>query len=164
MAGVPHPEPLSCASYSAVELSLDNDRVILLEQRELPTVERYLSLADCAEVVAAITDMVVRGAPAIGITAAYGMVVAAAKAPREPSDFSSHMTAAAAGLKASRPPAVNLPSMPCCSWRSVTFARALKIASSCSQIGRAASIEMTLRLVVEWAPTGPSGFRMVREY
>ena len=108
MAGVPHPEPLSCASYSAVELSLDNDRVILLEQRELPTVERYLSLADCAEVVAAITDMVVRGAPAIGITAAYGMVVAAAKAPREPSDFSSHMTAAAAGLKASRPTAVNL--------------------------------------------------------
>ena len=64
---LPHPEPLSGESYSAVELSPDGARVILLEQRELPEREHYHELATLEEVADAITSMVVRGAPAIGV-------------------------------------------------------------------------------------------------
>ncbi|MGI9263849.1 MAG: S-methyl-5-thioribose-1-phosphate isomerase [Gammaproteobacteria bacterium] len=49
---------------------------VLLDQRKLPGEETYLTLGSSTEVAAAITDMVVRGAPAIGIAAAYGAVLA----------------------------------------------------------------------------------------
>jgi methylthioribose-1-phosphate isomerase len=49
----------------------------LLDQRRLPTRQEYLDLQEPAAVASAIHDMVVRGAPAIGITAAYGLVLAA---------------------------------------------------------------------------------------
>ena len=49
--------------------------VVLLDQRRLPTREEYLNCVDCESVATAITEMVVRGAPAIGITAAYGVVL-----------------------------------------------------------------------------------------
>lgn len=49
----------------------------LLDQRLLPRVEKWNSYSNPAEVAAAIKDMVVRGAPAIGVTAAYGMVLGA---------------------------------------------------------------------------------------
>lgn len=102
---LPHPEPLSGESYSAVELSPDGTRVILLEQRELPEREHYHELSTLEEVADAITSMVVRGAPAIGITAAYGMVLAAA-APAG-SVFEA-LEDAAVRLKGTRPTAVNL--------------------------------------------------------
>jgi len=54
------------------------DSLHLLDQRVLPHEESYLVLRDSAAVADAIRDMVVRGAPAIGITAAYGVVLAAA--------------------------------------------------------------------------------------
>ena len=78
----PHPRPLSGASYSAVELSPSNDIVWMLEQRLLPRVERYERLTRVEEVAEGIRAMVVRGAPAIGISAAYGMVLAARACPR----------------------------------------------------------------------------------
>jgi methylthioribose-1-phosphate isomerase len=49
----------------------------LLDQRRLPESEEFMVLQDCNAVAAAIRDMVVRGAPAIGITAAYAAVIAA---------------------------------------------------------------------------------------
>lgn len=49
----------------------------LLDQRRLPQEELWLPLMGVQEVANAITDMVVRGAPAIGVTAAYGVVLAA---------------------------------------------------------------------------------------
>jgi len=49
----------------------------LLDQRKLPHEESWLVLRDCASVADAIRDMVVRGAPAIGISAAYAVVLAA---------------------------------------------------------------------------------------
>ena len=49
--------------------------VVLLDQRRLPTREEYLNCGDYESVATAITEMVVRGAPAIGITAAYGVVL-----------------------------------------------------------------------------------------
>ncbi|AIR89949.1 S-methyl-5-thioribose-1-phosphate isomerase [Pseudomonas cremoricolorata] len=48
----------------------------LLDQRLLPGVEHWLICSDVAAVAAAIRDMAVRGAPAIGISAAYGVVLA----------------------------------------------------------------------------------------
>lgn len=53
------------------------DRLALLDQRLLPAEERYLEMENAGDVARAIRDMVVRGAPAIGITAAYGVVLAA---------------------------------------------------------------------------------------
>jgi methylthioribose-1-phosphate isomerase len=55
----------------------DGGMLCLLDQRELPQQEVYRNLSDVNNVAQAIRDMVVRGAPAIGITAAYGVVIAA---------------------------------------------------------------------------------------
>ena len=52
-------------------------KVRLLDQRQLPHETEYLEFNDVKSLTQAITDMVVRGAPAIGITAAYGVVLAA---------------------------------------------------------------------------------------
>jgi methylthioribose-1-phosphate isomerase len=100
---------LSGARYSAVELSAEADRVFLLEQRELPARERYVTFTDPAGVAEGIRAMIVRGAPAIGITAAYGMVLAARAARGEGAEgYLAAMRAAGAVLNASRPTAVNL--------------------------------------------------------
>ena len=100
---------LSGTSYSAAELSHDNERVFLLEQRELPVHETYRTYTSASAVADAIQTMVVRGAPAIGITAAYGMVLAARDArSRDAGGYVEAMRAAGAVLNASRPTAVNL--------------------------------------------------------
>ncbi len=81
----------------------------LLDQRRLPQEETYLELRTAAATAQAIADMVVRGAPAIGITAAYG--VALAVRARLASDGTAWRSAVAedlAVLAASRPTAVNL--------------------------------------------------------
>lgn len=72
----------------------------LLDQRKLPDTVDYVTCRRAAEVAAAIRDMVVRGAPAIGCAAAFGMALEA----RAGGD----LDAAAALLAASRPTAVNL--------------------------------------------------------
>lgn len=101
MNALPHPAPLSGESYSAVELSPANDAVIMLDQRLLPEREHYLVLNTVEQVAEAIRSMVVRGAPAIGISAAYGMVLAAGRQARP-------LEQAAALLERARPTAVNL--------------------------------------------------------
>jgi methylthioribose-1-phosphate isomerase len=105
MAALPHPEPLSGESYSAVELSLDGERVIMLEQRDLPEREHYYELVSVEEVAEAIRAMIVRGAPAIGISAAYGLVLAASGPA---ATVHEALERAGAALKATRPTAVNL--------------------------------------------------------
>jgi methylthioribose-1-phosphate isomerase len=100
---------LSGASYSAAELAPDGDRVWLLEQRELPGREVYVELSTAAGVAEAIRSMVVRGAPAIGIAAAYGMVLAASEALSEDEQgYREAMRRAASVLASARPTAVNL--------------------------------------------------------
>ncbi|XYI00397.1 S-methyl-5-thioribose-1-phosphate isomerase [Sorangium sp. So ce1128] len=102
-------EALSGADYSAVELAQGDDRVFLLEQRELPERERYVTATDAAGVAEAIRSMVVRGAPAIGIAAAYGMALAARAARGEgASGYVATMRAAGEHLASARPTAVNL--------------------------------------------------------
>ena len=74
---LPLDAPLSGTTYSAMELAPENDRVWMLEQRAIPEEERYHEMTTVREVADGIRDMVVRGAPAIGISAAYGMTLAA---------------------------------------------------------------------------------------
>ena len=80
----------------------------LIDQRALPVEERYVQCTDWCEVATAIKDMVVRGAPAIGITAAYGLVLAAIEAASSQADLIEALDRAARGLAKTRPTAVNL--------------------------------------------------------
>lgn len=82
--------------------------VVLIDQRKLPLHEEYLTLADHRAVAAAIRDMAVRGAPAIGVTAAYGLAVALHATRAEGAALAEEFEAAAALLAATRPTAVNL--------------------------------------------------------
>jgi methylthioribose-1-phosphate isomerase len=103
----PHPEPIGGSLYSAVEL-MPGFRVVVLDQRRLPQHERYEFLSRVDEVAEAIRGMLVRGAPAIGICAAYGVVVAANHARGDAASFREAMQAADGVLRAARPTAVNL--------------------------------------------------------
>jgi len=76
------------------------DAVVILDQRRLPDEEVELRLGSAAEVAEAIREMAIRGAPAIGVAAAYGYALAAARG--------EDLDAAYDGLLASRPTAVNL--------------------------------------------------------
>jgi methylthioribose-1-phosphate isomerase len=81
----------------------------LLDQRKLPFEVTYNDYEDFREVADAIRVMVVRGAPAIGITAAYGMVLAAQQSTaRDAAGLRADLKAAADVLRKSRPTAVNL--------------------------------------------------------
>ena len=84
------------------------DVLRLLDQRLLPHKETYLDLCSAEETARAITDMVVRGAPVIGITAAYGVILAARQRIAEGGDWRSALQKDMDLLAASRPTAVNL--------------------------------------------------------
>jgi methylthioribose-1-phosphate isomerase len=84
-----------------VRLEEDGPAVVLLDQRRLPDEVVEVRCSTAAEVADAIRKMVVRGAPAIGIAAAYGLALAALRG--------DDPAAAEAMLAASRPTAVNLP-------------------------------------------------------
>lgn len=62
-------------SVRTVALNEQKDALIILDQTALPTHETYLSLRTCDEIADAISKLKVRGAPAIGIAAAYGLYV-----------------------------------------------------------------------------------------
>ncbi|HEY8848556.1 MAG TPA: S-methyl-5-thioribose-1-phosphate isomerase, partial [Thermoanaerobaculia bacterium] len=76
------------------------DALELLDQRQLPREEVYVTCRSASEVATAIRDMVVRGAPAIGVAAAFGMALAAKNG--------DDVRGAAKELRAARPTAVNL--------------------------------------------------------
>ncbi len=81
-----------------------DDAVVMIDQRILPHEERYNEYRDVREVADAIRDMVVRGAPAIGVAAAFGVALAA-----RVSDGNVNAILEACDLLAStRPTAVNL--------------------------------------------------------
>ncbi len=83
--------------------------LFLLDQRLLPHEAVFVHCHNAADVVAAIRAMVVRGAPAIGITAAYGAVLAARRAyAAAGAGWASEFAADLRRLAASRPTAVNL--------------------------------------------------------
>jgi len=81
----------------------------LLDQRRLPAEETYLLCTDADSVAAAIRDLVVRGAPAIGIAAAWGVVLEARRLAAQGSSLTlDALEPAMQRLNASRPTAVNL--------------------------------------------------------
>ena len=89
----------------------ENKRLYLVDQRLLPGKIRYRGCKSAEEVAEAIRDMVVRGAPAIGVSAAFGMVLAALDGLSRgcgPAEIRERLKKSAVLLKQSRPTAVNL--------------------------------------------------------
>ena len=80
----------------------------LLDQRLLPRREAWIECADAAAVEQAIRTMVVRGAPAIGIAAAYGVALAARVRRAEGGDWRAALAGDLEALADARPTAVNL--------------------------------------------------------
>ncbi|NLY38248.1 MAG: S-methyl-5-thioribose-1-phosphate isomerase [Firmicutes bacterium] len=86
-----------------------NEKLILLNQTLLPNEIAYEAFVDAAGVWEAIRTMKVRGAPAIGIAAAYGLYLGVREAPEEsPAAFFRVLEETAALLSTTRPTAVNL--------------------------------------------------------
>jgi methylthioribose-1-phosphate isomerase len=90
-------------------IAWNDGKVRLLDQTRLPEEEVYLEIADITELAAAIRDLRVRGAPALGVAAAYGLALAAAISPATSLDgLLEDLRRAAGTLAATRPTAVNL--------------------------------------------------------
>lgn len=92
-----------------IQFSDEKDALVLLDQRYLPTREEWFVCRTVKDICEALVVMVVRGAPAIGVTAAYGCYlaareVAAAKAP----DWKPALVAKLEEIASARPTAVNL--------------------------------------------------------
>jgi methylthioribose-1-phosphate isomerase len=83
-----------------VRFEEDGPRVVLLDQRRLPDEVLELECKTVDELVTAIRELAIRGAPAIGVAAAYGLALAAARG--------DDLETAAAALASARPTAVNL--------------------------------------------------------
>ena len=84
----------------------ESGSLFMLDQRLLPSCEVWLEYHDAAGVAEGIRDMVVRGAPAIGIAAAYGIAIEAANGPD--AGIGERLELAGRVLIAARPTAVNL--------------------------------------------------------
>lgn len=86
-----------------------DERLRLLDQRLLPLETTYRDYISYIDVASAIRTMVVRGAPAIGVTAAFGLALAARQSEAKTLEaFLSDLRAAGEHLIAARPTAVNL--------------------------------------------------------
>lgn len=86
-----------------------DDRLYLLDQRKLPSEIMFIECHDAASTAESITAMVVRGAPAIGITAAYGIALAArVRYQEDPANWKTAIAGDLDILAKSRPTAVNL--------------------------------------------------------
>jgi methylthioribose-1-phosphate isomerase len=90
-------------------LRWEHDRLVLLDQRLLPGELEYFCCDSAGSVAEAIRTMVVRGAPAIGCAAAYGVALEAQRhAHSPPAQFQAALALAIESLAHSRPTAVNL--------------------------------------------------------
>src|ERR1022692_4605470 len=93
--------------YRTVTFDASRNAVQLIEQRLLPHEFKIVATRDFRETARAITDMIVRGAGAIGATAAYGLAQGArAFRGRDLKKFSTHIEAVYQSLKSARPTAV----------------------------------------------------------
>ena len=89
-------------------MRFDGDVLHLLDQRALPGEVRFEVCRSADETARAIKSMVVRGAPAIGVSAAFGVALAAKRALEMGAPLDTALEAAHETLAASRPTAVNL--------------------------------------------------------
>ncbi len=92
----------SIIQFNTIKYDQENNEITILDQRQLPEKEIYVSLKKAEDVYQAIKNMNVRGAPLIGVTAAYGVVLSAI------SGNSEYVVKAADYLKSARPTAINL--------------------------------------------------------
>ena len=87
----------------------DNEQVLLIDQTRLPNEYAVVEIKRCEDMAEAIRTMIVRGAPAIGIAAAYGMYLGAREIQNDDRDgFLQRLDAIAQQLRKTRPTAVNL--------------------------------------------------------
>lgn len=100
---ITHMDPLK---IDTVRLSEAGDALVIIDQTLLPNEVRYLRLRETEDICEAIRMLRVRGAPAIGVAAAFGAYLAARFAPDE--QLEGSFLAACDALAASRPTAVNL--------------------------------------------------------
>lgn len=84
-----------------------DDRVIMIDQRKLPGEEVYVECRDFEDVAAAIEKMVIRGAPAIGVAAAFGVALGFSRVERS-KDSRAEFSRISARLRRTRPTAWNL--------------------------------------------------------
>lgn len=90
-------------------LRWSHNKLEMIDQRILPAAFEYLSYDSAAAVAEGIRSMVVRGAPAIGVAAAYGVALEALRLQnKSTADFKAGMEAGLSVLSQSRPTAVNL--------------------------------------------------------
>jgi methylthioribose-1-phosphate isomerase len=89
-------------------LRYEDGALLVLDQRLLPGREEWIRCTSAQEVAGAIAVMAVRGAPAIGLAAAYGLALASREAARCAEEATIHVDEAARVLGAARPTASNL--------------------------------------------------------
>ncbi|WP_350341599.1 S-methyl-5-thioribose-1-phosphate isomerase [Desulfoferula mesophila] len=86
-----------------------DDVVMILDQRKLPARTTFIACRDMKRVIYCIKTLAVRGAPAIGVAAAMGLVLAAkAVKLKDPAKWAERFRAQAEVMRAARPTAVNL--------------------------------------------------------
>ncbi|MDY7002211.1 MAG: S-methyl-5-thioribose-1-phosphate isomerase, partial [Thermodesulfobacteriota bacterium] len=91
-----------------IQFSEEKDALILLDQRYLPLKEDWFECKTVKDVIYALQTMVIRGAPAIGVTAAYGCYLGAREVRDKGASFRPALEALLAELSEARPTAVNL--------------------------------------------------------
>ena len=89
-------------------LFYDNEAVMILDQSQLPDKVEYLRCKTIDDVAEAIKKLKVRGAPLIGVTAAFGLAMAIADYQGEPAELENYFEQARVKLASTRPTAVNL--------------------------------------------------------
>ncbi len=95
------------SSFKTIEWK--DDRVLMIDQRKLPTEEVYFECLSFEDVAWAIKNMVIRGAPAIGVAAAMGIALGAIKSKRkEKLEFLAELKEISTIISKTRPTAVNL--------------------------------------------------------
>jgi methylthioribose-1-phosphate isomerase len=89
-------------------VGFERDAVVLIDQRRLPDEEVYVRCRDHHEVARAIKEMAIRGAPAIGVAAAYGLALGIGLTASEGTALEREFEGMCAELAGTRPTAVNL--------------------------------------------------------
>lgn len=129
MSTTPHPDRIRPVQFT-------QNQLILIDQRRLPLEHTHTTCTNADQVAQAIRDMVVRGAPAIGITAAYGVVLACQQALYNSSpDWQQHLDQAIRNLAQARPTAVNL------AWALTRMQHALRACANAEDALKVATAE-----------------------
>ena len=89
-------------------ITWEDDALRLIDQTLLPEEYKFITCRDVGTVAEAIVSLRVRGAPAIGVAAAYGVVIAAQEAIARNADFDHYVAKSIQKLAQTRPTAVNL--------------------------------------------------------